>query len=120
MTLTHFFESTLRYHTDSLPYDLGNIRSHDTLFMELDFHQPRIVCGHTTSPLYELFDTDYLALTLDFTTRMQDTLLDALESSSILTATDQAFLTMEIHKNKYALHCVMNGHRMYIKPGHLE
>ena len=88
MTLTPFFATTMRYHTASLPYDLRNIRSRDTLFMELDFHQPRIICGNTTTPLYELFDTDCFRLTFDFTTRMQDTLLDALASSSILTDTE--------------------------------
>ena len=70
--------------------------------MELYFHQPRIFCGNTTTPLYELFDTDCLTLTLDFATRMQDTLLDALAISFILTATERAFITTAIHKHHYS------------------
>ena len=77
--------------------------------MELDFHQPRIVCGNTTTPLYELFDTDCFTLTRDFAMRMQDTLLDAPESSSILTETEQASITTAIHKHHYSLHCVIDG-----------
>ena len=111
MTLTPFFATTMRYHTNSLPYNLRNIRSYDALFMELDFHQPRIVCGNTTTPLYELFDTDCLTVTLDFAMRMQDTLLGALAFSFILTARERSFITMVIHKHQYSFYCMIDDRR---------
>ena len=109
----------LRVHTYSPLYDLADDNSQHTLCLELDFHQPCITCGNASIPLSDVFDLDHVGLTPDFVTHLQDTLLDALDQSTILTPKDRAFITTEIRKHLYSLHYVLNGRRMYITPKHL-